>query len=68
MSTHSKSQALWEAHNALLTELHKLREAGCKAACKRIETALRSIDASFAIEQKRTHDVKRSEMAYGDAA
>lgn len=49
----TKMQALWDAHRELTALHNRLHAAGCQAVCDKLATALRSVSASFAAEQKR---------------
>lgn len=46
-------QTLWDAHRELTAVHNRLHAAGCHAACKKIVTAMRSVNATFVHESKR---------------
>lgn len=49
----SNLELLWDAHRELTALHNRLHAAGCKAACSKLATAIRSVTASFTAEQKR---------------
>lgn len=52
----SKLQALWDAHRELTAAHNRLHAAGCGIACKRVATAMRSVNAMWAAENKRLYE------------
>lgn len=54
MSTPANNlQTLWDAHRELTAIHNRLYAAGCRAACKKVVTAMRSVNATFTAESKR---------------
>lgn len=46
-------QLLWDAHRDLTAIHNRLHAARCKAACAKVVTAMRSVNATFTAERKR---------------
>lgn len=60
-----KAQILWDAHRELTAVRNKLYAIGCKAACAKVVTAMRSVNATFTAEMKR---VRAADEATGSAS
>jgi hypothetical protein len=53
LSAPNNLQLLWDAHRELTATHNRLYAAGCKAACAKVVTAMRSVNASYVHELKR---------------